>query len=45
LLERASELADRIIAADSDLSAPEHAPARSAVDRWERDAAVREDAG
>ena len=45
LLERASELADRIIAADSDLSAPEHAPARSAVDRWERNAAVREDAG
>ena len=45
LLERASDLADRIIGADSDLSAPEHAPARAAVDRWERNAAVREDAG
>jgi ATP-dependent DNA helicase RecG len=45
LLERAAALADRMIAADPDLVAPEHGPARSAVDRWERAAAVREDAG
>jgi ATP-dependent DNA helicase RecG len=45
LLKRASDLADRIIGADSDLSAPEHAVARAAVARWERNAAVREDAG
>ncbi|HSN81511.1 MAG TPA: ATP-dependent DNA helicase RecG [Polyangiales bacterium] len=45
LLGRAGELADRMIAADPDLSAPEHGPARAAVDRWERAAAVREDAG
>lgn len=45
LLQRASDLADRMIAADPDLSAPEHSVARAAVERWERDAAVREDAG
>lgn len=45
LLKRASDLADRIIGADSDLSAPEHAAARAAVARWERNVAVREDAG
>jgi ATP-dependent DNA helicase RecG len=45
LLERAGDLADRILSADPDLSAPEHAVARAAVERWERNAAVREDAG
>ncbi|MGB3049773.1 MAG: ATP-dependent DNA helicase RecG [Polyangiales bacterium] len=45
LLERAGDLADRIIGDDPDLSAPEHASARAAVERWERNAAVREDAG
>ncbi|MBT8450503.1 MAG: ATP-dependent DNA helicase RecG [Deltaproteobacteria bacterium] len=45
LLGRAGELADRIIGNDPNLSAPEHASARAAVERWERNAAVREDAG
>ncbi|MBW2189413.1 MAG: DNA helicase RecG, partial [Deltaproteobacteria bacterium] len=45
LLKEAGDLADRIIGADPDLSAPEHGAARSAVERWERNAAVREDAG
>jgi ATP-dependent DNA helicase RecG len=45
LLRRAGDLADRIMGADPDLSAPEHAMARAAVARWERNAAVREDAG
>ena len=45
LLQRAGELADRIIGADPSLSAPEHAAARAAVERWERNASVREDAG
>jgi len=45
LLQRAGDLADRILGADPDLSAPQHAPARAAVERWERNAAVREDAG
>jgi len=45
LLERAADLADRILAADPDLSMPEHVAARAAVERWERDAAVKEDAG
>ena len=45
LLQQAGDLADRITASDSDLSAPEHAVARAAVDGWERNAAVREDAG
>ncbi|KPK16967.1 MAG: hypothetical protein AMJ62_03290 [Myxococcales bacterium SG8_38] len=45
LLDRAGELADRMIAADPDLLASEHGPARAAVERWERAAAVREDAG
>lgn len=45
LLGQAGELADRMIFADPDLSAPEHGPARAAVERWERAAAVREDAG
>lgn len=45
LLERAGDLADRIIQSDPDLSAPEHASARAAVARWERNASVREDAG
>ncbi len=45
LLQRAGDLADRIIETDPDLSAPEHATARAAVERWERNAAVREDAG
>ena len=39
------DLADRIIGADPELSAPEHAAARAAVERWERNASVREDAG
>jgi hypothetical protein len=34
-----------MLGVDPELSAPEHAPARAAVERWERDAAVREDAG
>jgi ATP-dependent DNA helicase RecG len=45
LLQQAGDLADRIIGADSQLSAPEHAAALAAVARWERNAAVREDAG
>jgi ATP-dependent DNA helicase RecG len=45
LLERAAEIVDRIVAADPDLSLPQHAAARAAVTRWERSAAVREDAG
>jgi ATP-dependent DNA helicase RecG len=45
LLQRAGDLADRILGADPDLSAPQHASARAAVERWERHAAVREDAG
>ena len=43
--QRAGDLADRIIGADPELSAPEHAAARAAVERWERNASVREDAG
>ncbi|NNE19351.1 MAG: ATP-dependent DNA helicase RecG [Myxococcales bacterium] len=45
LLERAGDLAERIMESDPDLSAPEHASARAAVEQWERNAAVREDAG
>ncbi|MGB5546979.1 MAG: hypothetical protein WBM74_10445, partial [Polyangiales bacterium] len=45
LLRRAADVAERIIVSDPDLSAPEHASARAAVARWERNAAVREDAG
>jgi ATP-dependent DNA helicase RecG len=45
LLERAGVLAERILAVDPELRLPEHAAAREAVERWERDAAVREDAG
>ena len=45
LLKQAGDLADRIVGADSELSAPEHAAARAAVDRWGRNASVREDAG
>jgi ATP-dependent DNA helicase RecG len=45
LLQQAGDLADRILGADSDLSAPEHVAARAAVERWEHGAAVREDAG
>ena len=45
LLQHAGDLADRIIGADPKLSSPEHASARAAVGRWERGAAVREDAG
>lgn len=45
LLQRAAELADRILGVDPDLSAPAHAPVRAALAQWERDAAVREDAG
>ena len=45
LLQRAADLADRIIGPDPKLSSPEHANARAAVERWERNAAVREDAG
>jgi ATP-dependent DNA helicase RecG len=45
LLQRAGDLADRIIGADPELSAPDHAAARAAVERWERNASVREDAG
>jgi len=44
-LGQAAALVDRIVRADPDLSLPEHAAARAGVDRWERDAAVREDAG
>ena len=45
LLGRAADVVDRIMAADPSLASPEHAAARAAVDRWERAAAVREDAG
>jgi ATP-dependent DNA helicase RecG len=45
LLARAAEIADRMVAADPRLEAPEHASAKRAVERWERNAAVREDAG
>ena len=45
LLRQAAALVDRIVAVDPTLSLPDHAPARAAVDRWERAAAVREDAG
>lgn len=45
LLDLAADLADRMITADPELTAPAHAVARAAVDRWERNAAVREDAG
>ena len=45
LLARAAGIVDRILAADPKLSEPEHAPARAAVERWRRNAAVREDAG
>jgi ATP-dependent DNA helicase RecG len=45
LLDRAGALADRMIEADPGLVAPEHGPARAAVDRWARGVAVREDAG
>ncbi|MFW2386846.1 MAG: ATP-dependent DNA helicase RecG [Polyangiales bacterium] len=45
LLQQAGELADRIIVRDPKLEASEHRSARAAVERWERNAAVREDAG
>ena len=45
LLQHAGDLADRILRADPDLSMSEHATARAAVERWERHAVVREDAG
>jgi ATP-dependent DNA helicase RecG len=45
LLQQAGGLADRIIVRDPKLEAPEHRSARAAVERWERNAAVREDAG
>ncbi|MGB8328530.1 MAG: helicase-related protein, partial [Polyangiales bacterium] len=45
LLQRAADLAERILAADPELSLSEHAAARAAVQRWEREAVVREDAG
>jgi ATP-dependent DNA helicase RecG len=45
LLARAGALADRMISADPGLVSPEHGPARAAVDRWARNAAVREEAG
>lgn len=45
ILERAAGVVDRIVGADPELRLPEHAPARAAVTRWERQAAVREDAG
>ena len=45
LLQTAAALVDCIVDADPELSMPEHAPARAAVERWEQNAAVREDAG
>jgi ATP-dependent DNA helicase RecG len=45
LLRTAATLVDRIVEVDPELSMPDHAPARAAVERWERNAAVREDAG
>ncbi len=45
LLERAETLVSRILAADPTLESSEHAAARAAIERWERRAAVREDAG
>ena len=45
LLERAEGLVRRILEADPKLESVEHAAARAAIERWERRAAVREDAG
>jgi ATP-dependent DNA helicase RecG len=45
LLRQSAALVDRIVAADPDLSLPQHAVARAGVAGWERAAAVREDAG
>lgn len=45
LLQRSADLAERIIQSDPDLSKPEHAAARAAVERWEACGAVREEAG
>jgi ATP-dependent DNA helicase RecG len=45
LLVEASEIVDRMVEADPDLSAPEHATAKAAVAHWETSVAVREDAG
>jgi ATP-dependent DNA helicase RecG len=45
LLRRAGDLADQIVRSDPNLSAPRHAIARAAVQRWESFEAVREDAG
>lgn len=45
LLAEAAEIVDRMLESDPGLVAPEHAPARAAVAQWERNAAVREDAG
>lgn len=45
LLRQATEVVDRMLAADPELALPEHGPAAAALRRWEQDAAVREDAG
>lgn len=45
LLKRAAQVVDAMIAADPELTLPEHAPARAALRRWEQNPAVREDAG
>jgi ATP-dependent DNA helicase RecG len=45
LLQQAGAVADRIIERDPKLEMQEHASARAAIERWQRNAAVREDAG
>jgi ATP-dependent DNA helicase RecG len=45
LMQRAAQIVDAMLAADPELSLPEHAPARAALRSWEQNAAVREDAG
>ena len=45
LLSKAAEIVDRMVEADPELTAKEHESAKRAVMRWERNAAIREDAG
>ncbi len=45
LLDQAAAIVDRIVQSDPGLDAPRHAAAKAAVAQWQRNAAVREDAG
>jgi ATP-dependent DNA helicase RecG len=45
LLQRAASIVDRIVETDPGLDDPRHASAKAAVAQWQRNAAVREDAG